>query len=157
MPKITPFLWFDTQAEEAAHFYVSIFNNSKIVNVSRYGEAGPGPKGSAMTVTFELDGQRFIALNGGPHFKFTEAVSFSVDCKTQEEVDKYWQKLSEGGQEVQCGWLKDRYGLSWQINPTILGEMLSDPDPQKSKRVMEAMLKMKKIDIAGLKRAYDLG
>ena len=157
MPKITPFLWFDTQAEEAAHFYVSIFNNSKIVNVSRYGEAGPGPKGSAMTVTFELDGQRFIALNGGPHFKFTEAVSFSVDCKTQEEVDKYWQKLSEGGQEVQCGWLKDKYGLSWQINPTILGEMLSDPDPQKSKRVMEAMLKMKKIDIAGLKRAYDLG
>jgi predicted 3-demethylubiquinone-9 3-methyltransferase (glyoxalase superfamily) len=157
MPKITPFLWFDTQAEEAAHFYVSIFNNSKIVNVSRYGEAGPGPKGSAMTVSFELDGQPFIALNGGPHFKFTEAISFSVDCKTQEEVDKYWQKLSEGGQEVQCGWLKDKYGLSWQINPTILGEMLSDPDPQKSKRVTEAMLKMKKIDIAGLKRAYDLG
>ena len=157
MPKITPFLWFDTQAEEAAHFYVSIFNNSKIVNVSRYGEAGPGPKGSAMTVTFELDGQRFIALNGGPHFKFTKAVSFSVDCQTQEEVDKYWQKLSEGGQEVQCGWLKDKYGLSWQINPTILGEMLSDPDPQKSKRVVEAMLKMKRIDIAGLKRAYDLG
>ena len=157
MPKITPFLWFDTQAEEAAQLYVSIFNNSKIVNVTRYGEAGPGPKGSAMTVAFELDGQPFIALNGGPHFKFTEAISFSVDCKTQEEVDKYWQKLSEGGQEVQCGWLKDKYGLSWQINPTILGEMLSDPDPQKSKRVMEAMLKMKKIDIAGLKRAYDLG
>ena len=157
MSKITPFLWFDTQAEEAAQLYVSIFNNSKIVNVTRYGEAGPGPKGSAMTVAFELDGQPFIALNGGPHFKFTEAISFSVDCKTQEEVDKYWQKLSEGGQEVQCGWLKDKYGLSWQINPTILGEMLSDPDPQKSKRVMEAMLKMKKIDIAGLKRAYDLG
>jgi predicted 3-demethylubiquinone-9 3-methyltransferase (glyoxalase superfamily) len=157
MPKITPFLWFDTEAEEAAHFYVSIFNNSKIVNVSRYGEAGPGPKGSAMTVTFELDGQPFIALNGGPHFKFTEAISFSVDCKTQEEVDQYWQELSEGGQEVQCGWLKDKYGLSWQINPKILGEMLSDPDPQKSKRVMQAMLKMKKIDIAGLKKAYDLG
>jgi thioredoxin type arsenate reductase len=156
MPKISPFLWFDTQAEEAAHFYVSIFNNSKVVNVTRYGEAGPGPKGSVMTVEFELDGQAFTALNGGPHFKFTEAISFSVDCRTQEEVDKYWQKLSEGGEEGPCGWLKDKYGLSWQINPTILGEMLNDPDPQKAKRVMEAMLKMKKIDIAGLQRAYDL-
>ena len=154
MPKITPFLWFDNQAEEAANFYVSVFKNSKIVRITRYGEAGPGPKGSAMTVAFQLDGQDFIALNGGPHFKFTEAISFSVDCKTQQEVDAYWEKLSQGGQEVQCGWLKDKYGLSWQINPSALGEMLSDPDPQKSKRVMQAMLKMKKIDIEGLKRAY---
>ena len=153
MPKITPFLWFDDQAEEAANFYVSIFKNSKIVKVTRYGEAGPGPKGSAMTVVFQLDGQDFIALNGGPHFKFTEAVSFSVDCKTQQEVDTYWEKLSEGGQQVQCGWLKDKYGLSWQIVPSALGDLLGDPDPQKSKRVMEAMLKMKKIDIEGLKRA----
>ena len=153
MPKITPFLWFDNQAEEAANFYVSIFKNSKIVKVNRYGEAGPGPKGSAMTVVIQLDGQDFIALNGGPHFKFTEAVSFSVDCKTQQEVDTYWEKLSEGGQQVQCGWLKDKYGLSWQIVPSALGELLGDPDPQKSKRVMEAMLKMKKIDIEGLKRA----
>ena len=153
MPKITPFLWFDNQAEEAANFYVSIFKNSKIVKVTRYGEAGPGPKGSAMTVVFQLDGQEFIALNGGPHFKFTEAISFSVDCKTQEEVDTYWEKLSQGGQQVQCGWLKDKYGLSWQIVPSALGELLGDPDPQKSKRVMEAMLKMKKIDIEGLKRA----
>ncbi len=153
MPKITPFLWFDNQAEEAANFYVSIFKNSKIVKVNRYGEAGPGPKGSAMTVVFQLDGQDFIALNGGPHFKFTEAISFSVDCKTQQEVDTYWEKLSEGGQQVQCGWLKDKYGLSWQIVPSALGELLGDPDPQKSKRVMEAMLKMKKIDIEGLKRA----
>lgn len=155
MPKITPFLWFDTQAEEAANLYVSIFKNSKILSASRYGEGGPGPKGSVMTITFELDGQKFIALNGGPHFKFTEAVSFSVDCKTQEEVDEYWTKLSEGGQEGPCGWLKDKYGLSWQIVPTALGELLSDPDPQKSKRVMAAMMQMKKIDISGLKRAYD--
>jgi predicted 3-demethylubiquinone-9 3-methyltransferase (glyoxalase superfamily) len=153
MPKITPFLWFDNQAEEAANFYASIFKNSKVGKITRYGEAGPGPKGSAMTVAFELDGQEFIALNGGPHFKFTEAISFSVPCRTQEEVDKFWEKLTEGGQESQCGWLKDKYGLSWQINPTILGELLSDPDPQKSKRVMEAMLKMKKIDIAVLKKA----
>jgi len=155
MPKISPFLWFDTQAEEAAKFYVSIFKNSKIVNIARYGDAGPGPKGSVMTVVFQLDGQEFIALNGGPHFKFTEAISFSVDCKTQQEVDEYWSRLTEGGQEVQCGWLKDKYGLSWQINPTVLGEMLSDPDPQKSKRVMEAMLKMKKIEIGELNRAYE--
>jgi predicted 3-demethylubiquinone-9 3-methyltransferase (glyoxalase superfamily) len=155
MPQITPFLWFDHQAEEAARFYVSIFKNSKIVSVSRYGEAGPGPQGSVMTVTFELNGQRFIALNGGPHFKFTEAISFSVDCKTQEEVDGFWERLSEGGEEGPCGWLKDKYGLSWQINPTILGEMLGDADPQKSRRVMEAMLKMKKIDIGRLKQAYD--
>ncbi len=153
MQKITPFLWFDNQAEEAANFYVSIFKNSKIVKVARYGEAGPGPKGTAMTVVFQLDGHEFIALNGGPHFKFTEAISFSVDCKTQEEVDEFWEKLSAGGEEGQCGWLKDKYGLSWQINPAILGELLSDPDPQKSKRVMEAMLKMKKIDIKALKQA----
>jgi predicted 3-demethylubiquinone-9 3-methyltransferase (glyoxalase superfamily) len=157
MQKITPFLWFDNQAEEAAEFYVSIFKNSKIVGVTRYGEAGPGPKGSAMTVKFELEGLEFIALNGGPHFKFTEAISFSVDCKTQEEVDEFWRRLSEGGEEGQCGWLKDKYGLSWQVNPRILGEMLSDPDPEKSKRVMEAMLKMKKIDIGRLKQAYDQG
>jgi predicted 3-demethylubiquinone-9 3-methyltransferase (glyoxalase superfamily) len=155
MPKIKPFLWFDTQAEEAANFSVSIFKNSQIVNVARYGEAGPGPKGSVMTVVFQLDGQEFMALNGGPHFKFTEAISFIVDCKTQEEVDDYWEKLTEGGQEVQCGWLKDKYGLSWQVTPTALGEMLSDPDRQKSKRVMEAMLKMKKIEIEELRRAYE--
>jgi predicted 3-demethylubiquinone-9 3-methyltransferase (glyoxalase superfamily) len=155
MQQITPFLWFDTQAEAAANLYVSIFNNSRIVNITRYGDAGPGPKGSAMTVVFELDGQRFTALNGGPQFKFTEAISFSVPCKTQEEVDTFWEKLSEGGEEGPCGWLKDRYGLSWQITPTMLGELLSDPDPKKSKRVMEAMLKMKKIDIAGLKSAHD--
>jgi predicted 3-demethylubiquinone-9 3-methyltransferase (glyoxalase superfamily) len=154
MPKISPFLWFDTQAEEAANFYVRIFPNSKIVTIARYGEAGPGPKGSVMTVVFELDGKEFIALNGGPHFKFTEAISFSVDCKSQEEVDRFWNRLSDGGEEGQCGWLKDKYGLSWQINPSVLGEMLSDADPAKSKRVMEAMLKMKKIDIEGLKKAY---
>ncbi len=155
MQRITPFLWFDHEAEEAARFYASIFPNSRIGKVTRYGEAGPGPKGSVMTVQFELDGQQFIALNGGPQFKFTEAVSFSVDCKTQKEVDEYWKKLSAGGEEGPCGWLKDRYGLSWQINPTALGEMLGDPDPKRSKRVMEAMLKMKKIDIDGLRRAYE--
>ena len=153
MQKITPFLWFDNQAEEAAKFYTSIFPNSKIVTMARYGEAGPGPKGGVMTVEFELDGQRMIALNGGPQFKFTEAISLSVDCKTQEEVDHYWTKLSQGGQESMCGWLKDRYGLSWQVNPAVLGELLADPDSKKAKRVMEAMLKMKKIDIAALKRA----
>jgi predicted 3-demethylubiquinone-9 3-methyltransferase (glyoxalase superfamily) len=153
--KISPFLWFDNQAEQAAKFYVSVFPNSKIVGVSRYGDGGPGPKGTVMTVTFELHGQRFIALNGGPQFTFTEAISFSVDCKTQEEVDRYWEKLSDGGEEGPCGWLKDRYGLSWQINPTVLGQMLSDPDPEKAKRAMEAMLKMKKIDIAALERAYN--
>jgi predicted 3-demethylubiquinone-9 3-methyltransferase (glyoxalase superfamily) len=154
MPKITPFLWFDTQAEEAAKFYVSVFRNSKIVSVARYGDAGPGRKGSVMTVTFELDGQPFIALNGGPQFKFTEAVSFSVDCKSQQEVDEFWAKLSAGGEEGPCGWLKDKYGLSWQINPTVLGEMLSDADRAKANRVMEAMLKMKKIVIEDLKKAY---
>ncbi len=157
MQTITPFLWFDTQAEEAANFYVSIFKNSRILAITRYGDAGPGPKGSVMTVRFQLDGQEFIALNGGPHFKFTEAVSFSVDCKTQAEVDEFWEKLSAGGQEGPCGWLKDKYGLSWQVNPTILGEMLHDPDPQKAQRVVQAMLKMKKIDIQGLRRAYEQG
>lgn len=157
MQKIVPFLWFENQAEEAAKFYVSVFPNSKIVTTTRYGEAGPGPKGSVMTVVFELDGQRFIALNGGPQFKFTEAISFSVDCKTQTEVDEYWKKLARGGEEGPCGWLKDKYGLSWQINPTVLGKMLNDPDPKKSKSVMEAMLKMKKIDIKRLQEAYDRG
>jgi predicted 3-demethylubiquinone-9 3-methyltransferase (glyoxalase superfamily) len=155
MKTITPFLWFDTQAEDAAGFYVSIFKNSRVLGVTRHGDAGPGPKGSAMIVTFELDGQELIALNGGPHFKFTEAISFSVDCQTQEEVDELWRRLSEGGEEGQCGWLKDKYGLSWQVNPRILGELLSDPDPVKSRRVMEAMLEMKKIDIGLLKRAYE--
>ena len=137
MQKITPFLWFDTQAEEAAEFYASIFPKSKILNVARYGEAGPGPKGSVMTVEFELDGQRMIALNGGPHFKFTEAISLSVSCKDQKEVDHYWGKLSQGGQEAPCGWLKDRYGLSWQVNPAVLGELLASRDAKKAKRVME--------------------
>lgn len=155
MPKINPFLWFDTQAEEAANFYVSIFNDSKIVNINRYRPAGPGLKGSVMSVVFQLDGREFIALNGGPLFKFTEAISLMVHCQTQEEVDTYWARLLEGGEESRCGWLKDKYGLSWQIIPTLLGEMLSDPDPKKAKRVMEAMLKMKKIDVAELKRAYD--
>jgi predicted 3-demethylubiquinone-9 3-methyltransferase (glyoxalase superfamily) len=155
MQKITPFLWFDNQAEEAANLYVSIFKNSKILSISRYGEAGPGPKGSAMTVVFQLDGEEFIALNGGPLFKFTEAVSFVVNCETQQEVDEFWEKLSQDGEESRCGWLKDKYGLSWQIVPTILGKLMTDPDPQKSKRVMEAMLKMKKIVIDDLKRAYE--
>ena len=154
MQKITPFLWFDNQAEEAAEFYTSIFENSRIVQVSRYGDAGPGPKGSVMVVAFELEGQEFTALNGGPLFKFNEAISFVVDCKSQEEVDHLWAKLSDGGEEGMCGWLKDRYGVSWQIVPTALVEMLNDPDPEKAKRVTEAMLKMKKIDIQALKQAY---
>ena len=154
MRRITPCLWFDDQAEEAARFYVSIFQNSKILNLTYYGDAGPRPKGSVLTVVFELDGQQFIALNGGPIFHFTEAVSFSVDCKTQEEVDTFWAKLSAGGQESQCGWLKDKYGLSWQIVPAALPEMLTDPDPAKSNRVMAAMFKMKKLDIRGLEQAY---
>ena len=157
MPKISPFLWFDTQAEEAANFYTSIFKNSKILKVTRYGDAGPGPKGGVMTVVFNLDGQEFTALNGGPHFKFTEAISFIVNCRTQEEVDTYWEKLVEGGKESRCGWLVDKFGLSWQIIPAALGEMLGDPDPAKAKRVMEAMLKMKKIDTVGLKKAYSQG
>jgi predicted 3-demethylubiquinone-9 3-methyltransferase (glyoxalase superfamily) len=155
MQKITPFLWFDTEAEAAANFYVSVFKNSQIVSVSRYGDTGPGPKGAVMTVEFELDGQRFVGLNGGPNFSFTEAVSFVVDCATQEEVDYFWQKLSEGGKEVQCGWLKDKYGLSWQVVPAIAIEYLKDKDPQKSQRVMQAILHMKKIEIEPLKRAYE--
>ncbi len=153
--KVTPFLWFDTQAEEAARFYVSIFKNSKIMRTTRYGDAGPGPKGTAMTVQFELDGLEFIALNGGPQFKFTEAISFSVDCKTQDEVDEFWNKLSEGGEEGPCGWLKDKFGVSWQIVPTVLDVLLQDKDPEKANRVMKAMLQMKKLDIAGLQEAYD--
>ena len=153
--KITPFLWFDNNAEEAMNHYVSIFENARIVSVSRYGEVGPGPKGSIMTGTFEIEGQQFMALNGGPHFKFTEAISLFVNCSTQAEVDELWEKLSAGGQESQCGWLKDKFGLSWQIIPSALGEMLSDPDPQKSKRVMQAMLQMGKIDIAKLQAAYN--
>jgi predicted 3-demethylubiquinone-9 3-methyltransferase (glyoxalase superfamily) len=153
---ISPCLWFDDQAEQAAKFYVSIFKNSKIVTTTRYGDAGPGPKGSVMTVVFQLDGQEFIALNGGQQFKFTEAVSFSVNCANQNEVDDFWQKLSAGGEAGPCGWLKDKFGLSWQINPAILGKLLSDPDPKKARRVMEAMLKMKKIDIAELQKAYEL-
>ncbi len=154
MQKITPFLWFDDQAEAAVNFYTAVFKNSKIVNVARYGEAGPGPSGSVMTIVFELAGQEFIALNGGPQFKFNEAVSFVVNCETQEEIDAFWEKLSEGGQKIECGWLKDRYGVSWQIVPIVLGELMADPDPEKRQRVMKAMLGMKKLDIQGLKQAY---
>jgi predicted 3-demethylubiquinone-9 3-methyltransferase (glyoxalase superfamily) len=157
MPAITPMLWFDTQAEEAAKFYTSVFKNSRIRHVVRYGDAGPGPKGSAMVVDFELDGQRFTGLNGGaPQFKFTEAVSFVIHCTTQDEVDDYWTKLtSGGGQESMCGWLKDKFGLSWQVVPDALIQMLSDPDPKKAKRATEAMYKMKKLDIAAAKKAYE--
>lgn len=154
--KIKTFLWFDTNAEEAANFYVSLFEDSRILNIARCGDAGPGPKGSAMTVNFQLAGQEFVALNGGPHFKFTEAISLLVDCGSQKEVDELWSKLTaDGGAESQCGWLKDKFGLSWQIIPKALFKLMGDPDPVKSKRVMEAMLKMRKIDIAGLERAYD--
>jgi predicted 3-demethylubiquinone-9 3-methyltransferase (glyoxalase superfamily) len=155
MQKITPFLWFDHQAEEAMHFYTSIFKNSKVGSVQRYGEAGPGPKGSVMSVTFELEGQQFFALNGGPHFSFTPAISFFVNCETQQEVDGLWEKLSAGGEPNSCGWLKDKYGVSWQIIPSALGKMLQDKDPEKSARVMKAMLQMKKIDVEGLKRVYE--
>jgi predicted 3-demethylubiquinone-9 3-methyltransferase (glyoxalase superfamily) len=155
MPSITPWLWFDSQAEEAAAFYTSVFPNSRILEVSRYGEAGPGPAGSAMTVSFELDGQEFAALNGGPEFAFTEAISFQVMCETQEEVDHFWSQLSEDGEEGQCAWLKDRYGVSWQIVPTRLPELLGDPDPERSQRAMAAMLEMRKIDIATLEQAAD--
>jgi predicted 3-demethylubiquinone-9 3-methyltransferase (glyoxalase superfamily) len=153
MPEITPWLWFDTEGEEAAEFYTSIFPNSRIVDVARYGSAGPRSAGTVMTVTFELDGQKFVALNGGPDFKFNEAVSFEVRCATQEEVDTYWSKLSEGGEEGPCGWLKDKFGLSWQIVPQALYDLLSDPDQEKSQRVMSAMLQMNKIEIDGLERA----
>jgi len=158
MPKISPFLWFNNNAEEAMNHYVSIFPNSKIVNVGRYGEAGPGPTGSVMTATFQLDGQEFIALNGGPEFPFTEAISFFVNVETQQEVDELWEKLIAGGGEPsQCGWLKDKFGLSWQIIPKALGELLGDKDPEKAGRVMNAMLKMQKIDVKELQRAYDSG
>ena len=157
MQKITPFLWFDNQAEEAAKLYTSIFKNSRVTEVVRYGDAGPGPQGSVMTVAFELDGQEFVALNGGPVFKFTEAISFVVNCTSQEEVDELWEKLTEGGEGGPMGWLKDKFGVSWQIVPTVLVELLNDPDPEKSKRVMEAMLKMKKLDIKTLQQAYEQG
>jgi len=156
MQKITPFLWFDHQAEEAAKFYVSLFKNSKILNIARYVEGAPMPKGTVMTVDFVLEGERFTALNGGPMFKFTEAISFLVNCESQDEVDMLWKKLtSNGGVEGQCGWLKDKYGLSWQIIPTALSQMLSDHDPEKAQRVMSAMLKMKKIDVEALRQAYN--
>jgi predicted 3-demethylubiquinone-9 3-methyltransferase (glyoxalase superfamily) len=155
MQKIIPFLWFeDSKAEEAANFYTSIFKNSKIVNTVRYGEAGPGPKGEVMSVTFQLEGQEFYALNGNPQFKFTEAISLFVNCEMQEEMDELWKKLSEGGMELGPGWVKDKFGLCWQIVPTILGEYLSDPDKEKSGRVMQAMMQMNKLDIGKLKEAY---
>ena len=153
MQKITPFLWFDNNAEEAVQFYTSIFKDSKILGTSRYGDAGPGPKGTVMTMKFELNGQEFIALNGGPHFKFTEAISFVVNCETQKEIDEYWAKLTAGGKEVQCGWLTDKYGLSWQIVPTILGQLMQNKDPEKVKSVTQAFMKMVKMDIEALKRA----
>ena len=153
MQKITPCLWFDTEGEDAARFYTSIFPNSKLTEVARYGSAGPRPEGTVMTVSFELDGQEFLALNGGPQFTFSEALSFQVFCKTQDEVDAYWTKLSEGGEEGPCGWLKDRFGLSWQIVPTVLPKLLADPDAAKSQRVMQAMLGMKKIQIDELEQA----
>jgi predicted 3-demethylubiquinone-9 3-methyltransferase (glyoxalase superfamily) len=154
MQKITPFLWFDYNAEEAMNFYTSIFKNSKVGEVKRYGESGPGPKGSVMTGRFQIEGQEFVALNGGPMFKFTPAISFLVDCESQKEVDELWDKLAAGGENMQCGWLKDKFGVCWQIIPKALGELLGDKDPQKSQRVMQAMMKMIKIDVEGLKRAY---
>ena len=155
MQKITPFLWFDDKAEEAMNFYVSIFKNSKVVSITRYGEGGPGPMGTVMTVKFQLEGQDFFALNGGPLFAFTEAISFFVNCETQQEVDELWEKLCAGGKPDRCGWLKDKYGLSWQIIPIVLTEMLQDKNPAKAKSVMKAMLQMDKIDIKKLKQAYD--
>ena len=155
MPALTPMLWFDTEAEQAAEFYTSVFPNSKIVEVTHYGPAGPRPAGMVMTVAFELDGQKFVALNGGPDFSFSEAISFVVDCETQEEVDTYWETLSEGGEEGPCGWLKDKFGLSWQVTPTALSRLLADPDTEKAQRVMAAMLEMKKIDIEALERAAE--
>jgi predicted 3-demethylubiquinone-9 3-methyltransferase (glyoxalase superfamily) len=157
MQKITPFLWFDGKAEEAMNFYVSVFKNSKVGRVTRCGEGGPGPKGSVMSATFQLDGQNFFALNGGPGFTFTPAISFFVNCETQQEVDEFWEKLSAGGKKSRCGWLKDKYGLSWQIIPSILGKLLQDKDAGKASRVMQAMLRMDKIDISRLQQAYDQG
>ncbi|MGD0707122.1 MAG: VOC family protein [Anaerolineaceae bacterium] len=155
MQKITPFLWFNNNAEEAVKFYISLFKNSKIETIARYGDAGPGPKGTVMSLTFQLEGQEFMALNGGPVFTFSPAISFFVDCETQEKVDLLWEKLSEGGEQQQCGWLRDRFGVTWQIVPSILGKLTNDKDPEKSKRVVRAMLQMHKLDIAGLQRAYD--
>ena len=155
MPRITPFLWFDKEAEEAANFYVSIFKDSRIKTISRYGEAGPGPKGQVMVVTFELDGQEFMALNGGPEFKQTEAFSLTVNCKNQKEVDSYWEKLTAGGQEIECGWLKDKFGVFWQVTPTIMGELLVDEDEAKRDRVFRAMLQMKKFDIEEIEAAAE--
>ena len=153
--KITPFLWFDTNAEEAMDFYVSVFKNAEVLSVSRYGEAGPGPAGSAMVANFRLEDQEFLALNGGPMFTFTQAVSFLIDCASQEEIDHYWDRLSEGGEPGPCGWLKDRFGLSWQVVPTVLSEMLQDEDRERANRVMQAMMQMSKMDIAALQHAYD--
>jgi predicted 3-demethylubiquinone-9 3-methyltransferase (glyoxalase superfamily) len=155
MQKITPFLWFDNNAEEAVNLYTSLFKDSKIVSVARYGEEGPGPKGTVMTIAFQLEGQEFLALNGGPVFTFTEAISFFVNCETQQEVDYLWEKLSEGGKKDRCGWLKDKYGISWQIVPTILGKLMQDKDPEKSRKVTQAMLQMDKLDIAKLMQAYE--
>jgi predicted 3-demethylubiquinone-9 3-methyltransferase (glyoxalase superfamily) len=155
MQKITPFLWFNDQAEDAMHFYVSIFKNSKVGHVTRCGEAGPGPKGAVMSATFQLEGQDFMALNGGPHFSFTPAISMFVNCETQEEVDELWEKLSAGGSKERCGWLKDKYGLSWQIIPSALGKLMGDKNPAKAKSVMNAMLQMNRIDIKTLQQAYD--
>jgi len=155
MQKITPFLWFDGKAEEAMNFYISVFKNSKVVRVSRSGEGGPGPKGTVMSASFQLQGQDFFALNGGPQFTFTPAISLFVNCETQQEVDELWEKLSEGGKKERCGWLKDKYGLSWQIVPSVLGKLLGDKDPSKANRVMMAMLQMDKIDIERLQQAYD--
>jgi predicted 3-demethylubiquinone-9 3-methyltransferase (glyoxalase superfamily) len=157
MQKIIPFLWFDTQAEEATNFYVSIFPNSRVTSVRRYGDAGPGPKGTVMTTEFELEGQSFYALNGGPHYSFTPAISLFVNCETQEEVDALWDKLAEGGRIDQCGWLTDKFGVTWQIIPTALKKALGDPDPGRARRAMQAMLKMRKIDVAELQRAMDAG
>jgi len=155
MQKITPFLWFDNSVEEAANFYVSIFKSSRILNISRWGDGGPVPKGAVMSVTFELNGQEFMGLNGGPTFTFSPAISFFVKCETQQEVDEYWEKLSAGGKKERCGWLKDKFGVSWQIIPNALGKYLQEKDPAKSKRVMQAMMQMDKIDIQGLQRAYE--
>ena len=155
MPKITPNLWFDTEAEAAADFYISVFKNSRIVNVTHYTEAGPREAGMVMTVEFELDGQRLVGINGGPQFTFDEAVSFQIDCDTQDDVDYYWERLSEGGKEGPCGWVRDKYGLSWQVVPTGMDELFADPDPELARRAMEAMLKMSKLDIAALQSAAD--
>jgi predicted 3-demethylubiquinone-9 3-methyltransferase (glyoxalase superfamily) len=153
--KITTCLWFDTRAEEAAEFYVSVFDGSKVLSVARYGDGGPGPAGQAMTVQFEIEGRTFTALNGGPAFSFNEAVSFVIDCASQEEVDRYWAALADGGTESQCGWLKDRYGVSWQVVPSVLGQLVGGPDPEGAQRAMQAMLGMQKLDIAALQKAYD--